>query len=282
MGVEEVVRAEIVIKGKTVPASELVVEAVEGVQEVLEGLDVLDALELANSCCDIFALHFVDAGCHHRKHIFPGLLSEIGSLPQEGHSKPLSFESVVGLPGLIREPFLVNCFVNARINPHDGIILVVDSYVAAEGVHEIDGVLGEQFVRPGGIGEGTVVERSHGAYICQIAAQLRGKHLLDVRVDLSSPSATRSTQIVIPAHLFRESDAASAVNTPVHVGDHQWTYVLVLDCSLVLVVPTCCESVEVGVVLEVALTALVADGAVKRVVCQQELHDTAACKTSRL
>jgi hypothetical protein len=60
------------------------------------------------------------------------------------------------------------------------------------------------------------------------------------------------------------------------VGDNEGTYVFVLDRAFVFVVAAGVEAVVVGVVLEVALAALVADGAVQGVVGQQELHDAAA------
>ena len=83
-------------------------------------------------------------------------------------------------------------------------------------------------------------------------------------------------------HFFTESDAAGAVDASVHVGDHQWTHVLILYGPFVLLIPTCLISVEVGVVLEVAFPALIADGAVQGMVSKEELHDTASCDSSYL
>lgn len=75
---------------------------------------------------------------------------------------------------------------------------------------------------------------------------------------------------------FAETDAAGAVDAPVHVGDDQGPDIFVLDCALVLVVAASSVAIVVGVVLEVALSSLVADGAVERVVGEQELHDSAS------
>jgi len=70
-----------------------------------------------------------------------------------------------------------------------------------------------------------------------------------------------------------ESDASCAVDAPVHVSDNQRTKVFILDCSFELVIPALFVSVEVGVILKVALATLIADGTVKGMVGQQELHD---------
>jgi hypothetical protein len=273
--VEEVVRAEVAAEGEVVPAPELVVEAVEGVEEVLEGLDVLHALELADARRYLLPLHLVDARRHHRQHVLPALFCEVSALPQQGHSQSLPLESVVGLPRLVGQPLLIERFVHSGVHAHNGVILVVNCHVAAQRVHEVDGILGQQFVGAGSVGEGAVVQRTDRADVGQVAAELGGQHLLDVGVDLSGPAPAGRSQVVIPSDLLGEPDASGAVDAPVHVGDHQRADVLVLDSPFVLVVPACGVPVEVGVVLQVALAALVADGAVERVVGEQELHDCA-------
>ncbi len=78
------------------------------------------------------------------------------------------------------------------------------------------------------------------------------------------------------SHLLSKTDTASAVDASIHVSYHKRPNVLVLDCTLILVVATGCIAVEVRVVLEVALTALIANGTVERMVGQQELHDSSA------
>lgn len=168
--------------------------------------------------------------------------------------------------------------MDAGVDSHDVVFLVVDGHVAADGVHEVDGVLGEQLVGPRGVGEGAVVECSHWADISQVAAQFRVQHLLDVGVDLGGPASSRGAQVVEASDFLCEPDAAGAVDAPVHVGDDERSYVLVLHCPLVLVVPAGLVAVEVGVVLQVALSSLIADGAVEGVVSQQELHDSSACE----
>ena len=67
--------------------------------------------------------------------------------------------------------------------------------------------------------------------------------------------------------LLSESDASGAVNTSVHVGDDQWSDVFILDCSFEFIVPAMTVSVKVRVILEITLSSLVTDWAVKRMIC---------------
>src|SRR6201999_3974410 len=67
-------------------------------------------------------------------------------------------------------------------------------------------------------------------------------------------------------------DAARALDAAVHRGFDQRTEILVLDRALVLRVAAGIGAVAQGLVLQVALAALVADRAIQRMVDQQELH----------
>lgn len=83
-------------------------------------------------------------------------------------------------------------------------------------------------------------------------------------------------------HLVQWTMIVEGGTAAVHVGDHQRAEVLILDRTLELVVPGGPVSVVVGVVLEIALASLIADGAVQRVVDQDELQHTAPGQTSGL
>ena len=135
------------------------------------------------------------------------------------------------------------------VDAHDGVVLVVYGYVAAERVHEVDAVFGEEFVGAGGVGEGAVVECADGADIGEVATHFREEHLLDVGVDFSSPAAAGGAEVEGTGDLLVETDAAGAVDAAVHVGYYQRTHVLVLDGSFVLIVAAGDVAVVVGVVL---------------------------------
>lgn len=68
------------------------------------------------------------------------------------------------------------------------------------------------------------------------------------------------------SNLFTETDASSAMNASIHMSDDERTNVLILYSPLELIVSTLLISVEVRVVLQIALSSLITDGTVERVV----------------
>lgn len=64
---------------------------------------------------------------------------------------------------------------------------------------------------------------------------------------------------MISCNFLGESDASGTVDASVHVGDDERANVFILNCSLVLVIPSSAKAVEVGVVLEITFSSLIAD-----------------------
>lgn len=100
--------------------------------------------------------------------------------------------------------------------------------------------------------------------------------LVDIGADLSAPTSTHGPQIRDSHDLLGEPHASGAVNASVHRGGDQWAKVLVFHSSFVFSVSAFVVSIDDTDVLEITLTTLVADRAVKRMVGQQELHDTSS------
>src|SRR5690606_24331158 len=73
-------------------------------------------------------------------------------------------------------------------------------------------------------------------------------------------------------HLARETNAARAVDAARHDRLHERADILVLDRALVLDVARLVDAIRHRLILQVALTALVADRAVERMVDKQEFH----------
>jgi len=71
-----------------------------------------------------------------------------------------------------------------------------------------------------------------------------------------------SAEIVEASHFFGKSDASGTVDAAGHVSDDQWSDVFVLGCSFEFVVSGGIVAVVKRVVLEIALTTLIADGTV--------------------
>lgn len=66
------------------------------------------------------------------------------------------------------------------------------------------------------------------------------------------------------------------MDASIHDSLNKRSQILILDCPLVLIESSVLVAVDLGDILEVALTALVADRTVKGVVSKQEFHDSAS------
>jgi hypothetical protein len=78
------------------------------------------------------------------------------------------------------------------------------------------------------------------------------------------------------SNFLAKTNAASTVNASIHMSDYQRPDIFILYGSLELVVSTFLISVKMGVVLQIALTSLVADRTVERVIGEQKLHDSSS------
>jgi hypothetical protein len=135
----------------------------------------------------------------------------------------------------------------------------------------IDSVL-FSFPRPRGEGIGLGGERADRAEIDHIALQLGGHRAFEIGGDLHVLAAADGAELRHAGSLRHEADATRAMDATVHDGLDQDPDILVLDRALVLVEPAGIDAIGHGLVLQIALAALVADRAIERMVDQQELH----------
>src|SRR3546814_447972 len=113
------------------------------------------------------------------------------------------------------------------------------------------------------------------ADIHQVAGQLGGHRLLQGG-DLCILAAVHQAELLDAGDLGGEAHAAGALDAAGHDRLDQRPHVLLGDRALVLGEAAAVEAVGHGLVLQVALAALVADRAVERMVDEQELHDAVA------
>jgi hypothetical protein len=108
------------------------------------------------------------------------------------------------------------------------------------------------------------------------ARYLRVHGLLNISSDLHVVTASRGTEILETGNLVGETDATGAVNATGHGGLDQRSQILVLDGTLAnnLGETATIRTVTDGLILEITLSSLVANGAVKGMVGQKELHDS--------
>lgn len=84
------------------------------------------------------------------------------------------------------------------------------------------------------------------------------------------------------SNFFSESNATSTVDASVHVGDDHRPDILILNCSFEFVMSGSIEPIVKGVVLEIALAALIADRTIQGMVSQDEFHDSASGNSGSL
>jgi hypothetical protein len=276
-------RAEIAVKFSLV-ASHIKVVAVKAVKKILEGNDTLYVLELSNNTLDLLSSNtseLLGGNCHG---LLPGQLS-ISTVSLAGHryGKTLFLETIKSVSRLVRDPLLVDFFVDAGKDSEEVGASGVHVNVSTHCVHHIDGVVGLEFPRSGLERVGRVVEGTDGAKIDDVSGQLVGDDLLNVGADLVFLATKHLTEGVITSDNFCEADTSGAVNTPGHGGLDQGSDHLVLDGALVLHHSALIVSVNLRDVLEVTLASLIANGAVKGMVGQEEFHNsTIVLKDSKL
>ncbi len=96
--------------------------------------------------------------------------------------------------------------------------------------------------------------------------------MLQIGRDFHVFAAADGAQLFHARNFCHEAHAASAMDAPVHEGLDERTDVFFLDRALVFHKARATESKRHGLVLQVAFTALIADGAIKRVIDKQEFH----------
>ena len=116
-------------------------------------------------------------------------------------------------------------------------------------------------------------ERADGTEIDDIAREFGRKAAFDRAGDLHVLAAIQPAELRRARHFVHEAHAARAVDAASHDGGDEGAEILVRHGALVLVVASPVAAVGERLVLQIAFAALVADGAVERMVDEQELHD---------
>ena len=193
-----------------------------------------------------------------------------------GPIEPLALQPVIGEAGAITDPFLVDVLVQARQHPQHLAATGVDPDIAADRIQHVDRLGLAQLPRAGIEGVGLGGQGADRADVDHVAGQFRRDRLFDIGADLHMLTAPGGAELGRAGDLVGEPDAAGAVDAPCHEGLDQRPEILLLDRPLVLLEAAAVEAVGHGLVLQIALAALVADRAIQRVVDQQKLHDALA------
>jgi hypothetical protein len=173
---------------------------------------------------------------------------------------------------LVGDPPRVHVHVGARLDAvHLAVVVLDEEVVAARGEAVDRRRLGQE---PHALLEQELLveQRAHRAQVDHVAGQRVVERLAREDVDHLAVAAAVDHQLVGAGHLAREAHAARAHDASVAVEEDARPDVLLRVLDLLLEEAALPAAVLVGVVLQVALAGLVADGAVDRVVDQQELH----------
>ena len=117
-----------------------------------------------------------------------------------------------------------------------------------------------------------VEQRTDGAQIDHVGGQVVVERLAGEDVDLLGAAAAEDADLAGAGDYTGEAHATRAHDAAVGVELDVRAYVLDGLLDLLLLEPRLGAAVLEAVVLEVALAGLVADGAVQRMIDQQELH----------
>lgn len=149
---------------------------------------------------------------------------------------------------------------------------------------DIDGLGLFKLPRTGLEGVGLGSEGTDRAQVDDVTAELTAQVALEVGADLHIVTTASGAELGSAGDLVGETDATSALDTAVHASLHKRTNVLVLGSALTsnLVEPSSIATIAEGLVLEIALTTLVTNRAVKRVVTQDHLGNALLVELSLL
>ncbi len=189
-------------------------------------------------------------------------------------------QAIVAAQGLVAEavavgdPAFVDRLVFERHHAHHLAVLDLHDQVGAGGIVGRDALAARQLPGAGAVAEGLAGERADRADVDHVARQLGVDRTTDEGLDLGMLAAVGHAQFHHAGDFLAEAHAAGALDAAAHFlhGD-QRADVLGEHHALFFFVARLARAIAHGQVLQLALTALVTDRAVQRVVDQQELHD---------
>lgn len=277
--VENVVAAHVHAVDRGVRAKRLVGNGVlraEAVQEVLEDDHRLGVGKATNDTLDLVAgrARREQTGADGLERLGPRGRHKVCALTHKRGRQTLVLETVNGKACLVVDPLLVHVVVGAGKHAHDLEVARVDADIAANAVEHVNRLGLLELPRTAVERAGARGERTDGAEVNNVTRHLRVEHLLDVSADLELVATTSGAEILHACNLIGVTDTAGALDATGHDRLDERAQVLVLDSALAggLVETRAVAAVAHRLILQVALTTPVADGAVERVVRKQELE----------
>ena len=216
--------------------------------------------------------------------LLPARRHEHRALADERLGDPLvDVRRLVGEAALVAQPAVVDLVVLAREHAHDAVVADGQLDVALRRAVGADGARALDVPRARAEAVGGRRQRADGAQLDDVAAERRDVGMAVERRDVRVGAALGEDQLVVLRDLLREADAAVAEDAPLAVDrDQRRQLERLAEVPLRLDEAGGPRPPAVGDVLQRALAALVADGAVERMVDEQELDHRALGRVDAL
>ena len=180
----------------------------------------------------------------------------------------LTAQAIDRMARLIRQPFLIDLFIEARQHAQHIIAPRIDANVRADRIHHIDGFSLLQFPRPRIKRIGLRGQRTDGAEINHIGRKLARQGLFEIGGDFHIFAAANGPKLGHASHFGRKTDAACALDAARHHRFDQRAHILFFNRALIFVIARTSAAKGHRLVLQVAFPALVANRAIQRMIDQ--------------
>ena len=159
-----------------------------------------------------------------------------------------------------------------RDNAHDLPPLAVDTNIGTERIHDINRLGLGQLPRARGKGIRFGREGADRTQIDNVALQIGIEGPAKIACNLRIFTAPRLPHLCISSHFGGKPHTAGAGDTSRHAGFNQRTQIQIIDRPFWLTIATEINTVCHRLILQVALSTLIAYRTVKRVIDQEEFH----------
>ena len=189
-------------------------------------------------------------------------------------------QTFIGVEGFVRKavairnPAFVDGFVLHGNHPHDPMVLDLNDQIRAGRIVRADRLAAGQFPSPRAVPERLAGQRTNGTQIDHVAGQLRINRATNKGLDLRMLAAVGHAEFHGAGHFLTEPHATGAVNAAAHLLHRdQRSHLLVEHHPLFFLIAGIRTAIADGKILQLTLTALVANGAVQWMIDQQKFHD---------
>ena len=250
--------------------------AFEAIHQALKRELPLGADQISGNGSGLCALALQPIG-NQSESIIPARRRQLAVFANKRAVETLRIQPVPNKARFIGQPFFIHIIMVARHDAHGFAAAHIDTNIAAQRVHDVNGF---GFAKlPGARGKriGARGQSTDRAQIDHIARQFAIQRGFEIGGDFRILTATNGTDFRHACHFLAEANTTCAMNAPRHYGFNQRPHILVFDGTLIIVKTAGVTAKAECLILQVALTALVANRTIQRVIDEQKLHHAFTC-----